>query len=214
MTIQIDRRKWVFGSASLLGLTALYPAGSLLAAQRQRTPRQTEGPFYPLARPDLIDPDLIHVAGQTGVAHGEITHLTGRVIDQDGTPYAGVKVEIWQVNGYGRYNDARDASDRPLDHRFKGYGTSLTGQDGAYRFLTIKPVTYPGRTPHIHFALSGGPIRRFITQMYVEGAPQNERDVLLRHLSKAERDALLVPLTKNPAGEWNAVFDIVLEKKA
>ena len=122
MTTPIDRRRWVFGSASLLGLAALYPAGSLFAAQYQRTPRQTEGPFYPLARPDMIDPDLIHVAGQAGVAHGEITHLTGRVIDADGKPLPGVKIEIWQVNGHGRYNDARDASDKPIDHRFKGYG--------------------------------------------------------------------------------------------
>ena len=57
-------------------------------------------------------------------------------------------------------------------------------------------------------------MRRFVTQMYVAGAPQNDRDGLLRGLSAAERDRLVVPLARNAAGEWNGVFDIVLDAKA
>jgi protocatechuate 3,4-dioxygenase beta subunit len=213
MSSHNDRRNWIIGSASMIGLAALYPGRRVFGADYVLTPRQTEGPFYPLVRPKAIDNDLIHVPGQTGVAAGEITTVTGRVLDTGGRPFPGVLVEIWQVNGYGRYHDTRDTSDKPLDPRFKGYGTSLTDQDGAYRFLTIKPVAYPGRTPHIHFAVSGPSVPRFVTQMYVAGAPENERDGLLRGLSPAERARLVLVLEKTANNAWRVVFDIVLERR-
>lgn len=213
MPARSARRHWLLASASLLGLAALHPGRRAFGADLPPTPSQTEGPFYPLVRPKAIDNDLIHVPGQSGVAAGEITTVTGRVLDTAGRPFAGGLVEIWQVNGYGRYHDARDSSAQPLDPRFKGYGTCLTGDDGGYRFLTIKPVAYPGRTPHIHFALSGPGVPRFVTQMYLAGAAQNERDMVLRGLSAAERARLAVPLEKAANGEWRAVFDIVLERR-
>ena len=214
MPARIARRKWLIASASLFGLAALYPVRRAFGAELLPTPRQTEGPFYPVVRPKAIDSDLIHVAGQTGVAAGEITTLTGRVLDTAGRPFAGVLVEIWQVNGYGRYHDTRDSSSQPLDPRFKGYGTCLTGDDGSYRFLTIKPVAYPGRTPHIHFAVSGAGVPRFVTQMYLAGAPENARDGLLRRLSDAEQARLAVPVQKAANGESRATFDIVLEHRS
>ena len=213
MNKRIDRRNWIIGSASMIGLAALYPWRRAFAAEYPRTPRQMEGPFYPLVRPNAIDSDLIHVPGQAGVAAGEITTLTGRVLDTDGRPFAGVLVEIWQVNGYGRYHDTRDHSDKPIDQRFKGYGTCLTGQDGGYRFQTIKPVAYPGRAPHIHFAVSAASVPRFVTQMYIAGAPENERDGLLRGLSPAEKAGLVVALERTANNEWHGVFDIVIERR-
>ena len=213
MNQRLNRRRWLIGSAGMIGLAALYPGRRVFSAEFLRTPRQTEGPFYPLNRPATADNDLIHVPGQSGIAAGEITIVTGRVLDTDGRPFAGVLVEIWQANGYGRYNDPRDASDKPIDQRFKGYGTFLTDQDGGYRFQTIKPVAYPGRTPHIHFALSGKSAQRLVTQMYVAGEPGNDRDGVLRGLSPAERARLVVPLDKSTGGEWRGVFDIVLERR-
>lgn len=212
MKTRIDRRNGIIGAASMIGLAALFPGRRVFGAEYLRTPRQAEGPFYPLVRPNTVDNDLIHVPGQAGVAAGEITTLTGRVLDTDGRTFAGVLVEIWQVNGYGRYHDTRDNSDRPIDPRFKGYGTCLTDQDGRYRFQTIKPVAYTGRTPHIHFAVSGASVPRFVTQMYIAGAAGNERDFLLRGLSPAERARLVVTLDKTANGEWRGVFDIVLER--
>ena len=224
MNVRNDRRTLIIGSAAALGLASLSPVERALAADTRatgpggahasrehgRTPRQTEGPFYPLVRTTAIDPDLIHVPGQNGAAFGEPAAVVGRVVDTSGRPLAGVLVEVWQANGYGRYNDARDSSSKPIDHRFKGYGTCVTDDDGNYRFLTIKPVAYPGRAPHIHFALSGQPVpRKFITQMYVAGAPENDRDGLLRSLSAAERRRLLVELDKS-GGQWQGKFDIVL----
>ncbi|MBK8738753.1 MAG: intradiol ring-cleavage dioxygenase [Betaproteobacteria bacterium] len=214
MPARIARRKWLIASASLFGLAMLYPGRRAFGAELLPTPRQTEGPFYPLVRPKAIDNDLIHVPGQTGVAAGEITTVTGRVLDTAGRPFAGVLVEIWQVNGYGRYHDTRDSSTQPLDPRFKGYGTCLTDDDGGYRFLTIKPVAYPGRTPHIHFAVSGSGVPRFVTQMYIAGAAENERQMVLRGLSATERARLAVSLEKAANGESRAVFDIVLERRS
>lgn len=215
MKRNLDRRRLIVGSASALGLAALSPLRDAWAADYLRTPRQTEGPFYPLVRTTAIDSDLIHVPGEDGSASGEATSVIGRVVDVTGRPLSGVLVEVWQANGYGRYNDSRDHSGKPIDRRFKGYGTCVTDEDGAYHFLTIKPVAYPGRAPHIHFALSGAAVsRKFVTQMYVAGAPENERDGVLRSLPSAERSRVVVELDKKSEGIWNGKFDIVLERRA
>jgi protocatechuate 3,4-dioxygenase beta subunit len=107
-------------------------------------------------------------------------------------------------------NDGR--IDRPLDEDFQGYGQTETDDAGAYRFRTIRPVPYPGRTPHIHFAISAPGVPRFITQMYVAGEPLNERDgVLMSVRDPAARARLVVPLL--PAAEPGTLagtFDIVL----
>ena len=100
----------------------------------------------------------------------------------------------------------------PLDENFQGYGQTLTDATGDYRFRTIRPVPYPGRTPHIHFAVSAPGSPRFVTQMYVAGEPQNERDgVLMGVRDPAARARLIVPF--RPAAEPDALagtFDIVL----
>lgn len=102
----------------------------------------------------------------------------------------------------------------PRDEDFQGYGTTTTGPTGGYQFLTIRPVPYPGRTPHIHFAVSGHGFERFITQMYVAGEPRNEADpVLMGVRDPAARGRLIVALRPSPdvapAGLAGA-FDIVI----
>jgi protocatechuate 3,4-dioxygenase beta subunit len=182
------------------------------AAERVATPRQMRGPFYPIEFPLDRDNDLTRVKGRHGIAHGEVTDVTGRVLDLDGRPLAGVRLEIWQVNGYGRYHHAGDAGDLPLDPNFQGYGTATTDAQGAYRFRTVKPLAYPGRAPHIHFELARQDFGRFTTQMYVAGAPENERDFLLSRIAdRRSREALVVPLER-PAGSdaLSGRFDIVL----
>jgi protocatechuate 3,4-dioxygenase beta subunit len=189
-------------------------AGAVLPAWAEdlvATPRQMEGPFYPLEFPLDQDNDLVTVKGRNGVAHGEVTNVGGRVLDVNGKPMAGVRIEIWQVNGYGRYHHPGDDSDRPLDPNFQGYGTVVTGDDGGYRFRTVRPLPYPGRAPHIHFALTRSDFGSFTTQMYVDGAPENERDFLLSRIrGRRARESLLVPLKPAPGGELAGRFDIVL----
>ena len=184
-----------------------------VAAALPPTPAQTAGPFYPLALPPDADNDLIHVAGRAGTARGTITYVTGRVLDPDGRPVSGARVEIWQCDANGRYHHVRDGhAGLPLDDNFQGYGQTTTDATGGYRFVTIRPVAYSGRTPHIHFSITGAGFPRLITQMYVAGEPQNERDgVLMGVRDPAARARLIVPL--GPASEPGALtgtFDIVL----
>lgn len=176
------------------------------------TPAQTEGPFYPDRLPLDQDNDLIIVKGRQAAAAGEITDLNGRILDLRGNPLPGVTIEIWQVDHNGRYIHTADASARN-DANFQGFGRFETGRDGQYRFRTIKPVPYPGRTPHIHIKVYKGGRELLTTQLYVQGHPLNERDGILRSIrDPQQRAALLVPFLPSPEhpGELAARFDIVL----
>jgi protocatechuate 3,4-dioxygenase beta subunit len=204
------RRKLL--AASLAG-AALASVPWRARAQRARvaTPRQTAGPFYPREFPADGDNDLVAVKGRSGLAQGELLLLAGRVMDVSGRPLAGARVEIWQCNAFGRYHHPGDRSGAPLDPNFQGWGEFVTGADGDYRFRTIKPVPYPGRTPHIHFRVSGRAVPELVTQMYIEGEPGNERDGLYGWLEPSARAAVTVRLDKAPDGKALAGrFDIVL----
>jgi protocatechuate 3,4-dioxygenase, beta subunit len=201
------------GSAASLSLWAR--PRTIEAAALPLTPAQTAGPFYPVTLPRDSDNDLIQVAGNNAAAKGTVTYLAGRVLDVDGRAVSGARVEIWQCDANGRYHNVRDdRADQPIDENFQGYGQTLTGESGGYRFRTIRPVPYPGRTPHIHFAVSGAGLSRFTTQMYVAGEPLNDRDGVLTGIrDPAARARLIVPLRPAPGAEPAALagtFDIVL----
>ena len=195
----------------LLGLAGLAAAGPALAVRLLPTPEQMAGPFYPLNPPLEDDNDLTRVRGPAGVAEGRITDLTGRILDADGRPISGARVEIWQCDARGRYHHPHDDGP-PLDPRFQGFGHDTTDSLGRYRFRTIRPVPYPGRTPHIHFAviLPGQP--PFTTQLYVAGEPRNHWDFLFQSIPAERRPLVLaefLPAGGGPA-ELAASFDIVL----
>jgi protocatechuate 3,4-dioxygenase beta subunit len=203
-------------AASLAGAALASLPWRALAQTRVATPRQTAGPFYPREFPADGDSDLVAVKGHSGLAKGEILMLAGAVLDLSGRPLAGARVEIWQCNAFGRYHHAGDRSSAPLDPNFQGWGESVTDARGEYRFRTIKPVPYPGRTPHIHFRISGRAVPELVTQMYVEGEPGNARDGVLNWISDPhERAAVIVRLDKAPDGKALAArFDIVLRAAA
>jgi protocatechuate 3,4-dioxygenase, beta subunit len=183
------------------------------AAQFLATPYQGKGPFYPLELPLDQDNDLTRVAGRGGHAKGTIVDVGGRLLDEAGRPLTGVQIEIWQVNAYGRYHHRSDDQDKPWDPDFQGFGRTITDAEGTYRFRTVRPVAYPGRAPHIHFALSDRRFATFYTQMYIAGAPDNDRDFLLGQVRDARaRNSLIVNLEPSPAegSELVGRFDIVL----
>jgi protocatechuate 3,4-dioxygenase beta subunit len=198
-----------------LGATAVLALANPVAraAQLLATPYQGKGPFYPLQLPLDQDNDLTRVAGRSGHAKGTIVDVGGRLLDETGRPLTGVQIEIWQVNAYGRYHHQSDDQDKPWDADFQGFGHTLTDADGAYRFRTVRPVAYPGRAPHIHFALSDRRFATFYTQMYIAGAPENARDFLLGAVRDARaRNSLIVGLEPSSAegSELVGRFDIVL----
>jgi protocatechuate 3,4-dioxygenase, beta subunit len=176
----LRRRKLLHGSLTLAGTAWLLGSPRSAAATLPPTPQQTAGPFYPLSLPQDSDNDLVHVSGHAESANGIVTHITGRILDPRGRPISGARVEIWQCDANGRYHYVKDGgSDRPRDENFQGYGAATTDATGGYQFLTVRPVPYPGRTPHIHFAILAPGFERFITQMYVAGEPTNAADPVL-----------------------------------
>ena len=103
-------------------------------------------------------------------------------------------------------------SEMCIRDRFQGFGRTLAGADGGYGFRTISPVPYPGRTPHIHFAVSVPGRPELVTQMYVAGEPGNERDGLYRRLGERQ-GTVTVRLDAANGIEPGALagrFDIVL----
>lgn len=211
--LSIGRRRTL--TALAIGVSGLAGAKGAAAAL-VATPAQTRGPFYPQELPLDSDNDLVQVEGRPALAKGEITDLRGRVLDLRGRVVAGARVEIWQCDTYGRYHHPWDQRNVPLDENFQGYGRFTTSQEGGYRFRTIKPVPYPGRAPHIHFAVTAPGADPFITQMYVLGAPENERDYLLNRVGDARTKARLI-VAFTPAGDGSATlkarFDIVLGER-
>lgn len=198
------------------GCAAVLSMGSRgRAAMLRPTPPQTAGPFYPLSIPSDSDNDLVQVAGHNRTAKGTVAYVNGHILDLNGRPLSGARVEIWQCDANGRYHNVRDnRADTPLDDNFQGYGQTNTDEAGGYRFRTIRPVPYPGRTAHIHFTVSGPGLARFTTQMYVAGEALNEHDgVLMGVRDPAARARLIVPLRQAPEIEANALagtFDIVI----
>lgn len=188
------------------------------AAELTATPFIAEGPFYPTAFPKDIDNDLTRIAGQNKPASGTALELGGRILDTRGAPMANAKIEIWQCDASGTYHHV--GYNRPgMDEQFQGYGVATTDADGRYQFRTIKPVPYPGRTPHIHYIVtpsrgggkdSGKNARALTSQMFIEGEAQHERDFLYRSTKDAkERERLMVKLSGS--GEaLKGALDIVL----
>ena len=207
----LNRRGFLKGLA--LAAPALWVPGAL-ADELTRTPRQTEGPFYPDTLPLDTDNDLIILNDALTSAVGEITYLSGLVRDARGTPVRNATVEIWQVDHHGAYLHSRSVNRDKRDANFQGFGRFLTGSTGEYLFRTIKPVPYPGRTPHIHFAVKIPGQPKFTTQCYIKDHPNNKRDGILRSIRdpKALESVLIAfdPLPHARAGELAARFDIVL----
>jgi protocatechuate 3,4-dioxygenase beta subunit len=205
---RLDRRH-VLGAMGSLATLAATPATAALLP----TPAQTEGPFYPLTLPLDTDNDLVQVAGQAQRAAGTILHLAGRVLDRDGRPVPAARIEIWQCDAFGVYHHSRDRRG-PADPNFQGFGATIATADGAWRFRTIEPVPYPGRTPHIHFKIAGPGFAPLTTQMYVAGQPLNAGDPIYQGIrDPAARTAVTVPLERAPGLEPHALrarFDIVL----
>ncbi len=198
----LTRRRFV-ASAAMLGV----PSSALRAqAPRTPTPGMTEGPFYP--ETFTPEPQAKLIRGPL-LGDARALSLGGRVLDRFGKPVEGARVEIWQCDALGHYTHSRDGRAATRDPNFSGFGWTRTDAAGSYAFETIRPAPYPGRTPHIHFAVRAPKFTRLVTQMFVEGVAQNPNDFLYSSMSAAQRS--LVTARLNGAGSaQRASFDLVL----
>jgi protocatechuate 3,4-dioxygenase beta subunit len=196
-----------------LGAAAFTTRG-VFADELQRTPAQTEGPFYPDRLPLDTDNDLLIINDAITPAVGEVTHLSGRILDARGNPVRNALVEIWQVDGKGVYIHSEDSRRPNRDTNFQGFGRFLTGSTGEYYFRTIKPVAYPGRTPHIHFKIKKAEKELLTTQCYVKGEARNTRDFVYMGIRDPKaRISVTIDFAKledSRIGELAARFDIVI----
>src|SRR5262249_26447637 len=125
-------------------------------------------------------------------------------------------VEIWQVDNNGSYIHSRgmNRQSQTRDTNFQGYGRFLTGSTREYYFRTIKPALYPGRTPHIQFAVKVNGRQKFITQCFFQGDPHNDRDMVLNGIEDSQARAAVIvpfaPIKESRIGELEAKFDVVL----
>jgi len=217
---RVNRRRVLqlgLGSVVSLLSESLFSASEIL--RLARTPRQTEGPFYPLQDQADKDANLVQIIGQQGEAAGDLIEVRGRVLDEGGSPVSGVLVEIWHANKWGRYDHPWDRNSAPVDPNFQGWGQQLSGEGGSYSFLTIFPGIYHAtpdwkRPPHIHFKFTQRGVHRLTTQMYFPSQELNAKDLLLQRLPAADQKLLIAKaegvhqLNGDPAARY--IFDIVL----
>ena len=178
------------------------------------------GPVYGEDAVDARDADLTR--GHDAEPLGERIIVTGRVLEEDGRPVRNALVEVWQANAAGRYVHQSDRHPAPLDPNFAGAGRCLTDDDGRYRFVTVKPGTYPWknhpnawRPAHIHFSLFGRAFtQRLVTQMYFPGDPLFEFDPIFQSVRDAKARARLIAKLDldTTVPEWALAYrwDVVL----
>lgn len=207
----LQRRHFLAG-LGVAGL-ALFTPG-VMADELTKTPKMTEGPFYPDKLPLDTDNDLIVINDQLTPAIGQITHLTGKILSANGSPMRNAVVEIWQVDNHGAYLHSGSDNGGKRDKNFQGFGRFVTSSTGEYYFRTIKPVPYPGRTPHIHMMVKVKDQPKFCTQCFIKGEPQNDRDGVLRGIRDPKaKESVIVDFASIPGSKLNEVaakFNVVL----
>jgi len=171
---------------------------------------------------DVEEHDADLTRQHEGEPLGERIVVSGRVLDETGRAVRGALVEVWQANAAGRYRHDVDRHPAPLDPNFTGAGRVLTGDDGRYEFVTVKPGAYPWgnhenawRPAHIHFSVFGRALtQRLVTQMYFPGDPLMELDPIVHAVRDPRARALLVArfdiATTQPEWALGYSWDIVL----
>jgi protocatechuate 3,4-dioxygenase beta subunit len=164
----------------------------------------------------------LSLAANGGEAIGQRIVVSGRVLDENARPVRNTLVEIWQANAAGRYAHSWDQHNAPLDPNFSGQGYTMTDSDGRYRFITIRPGSYPWgnhynawRPAHIHFSLFGPAVAtRLVTQMYFPGDCMLDVDPIYNCVPDEKARARLISTfdweTTQPGELLGYRFDVIL----
>jgi protocatechuate 3,4-dioxygenase beta subunit len=152
------------------------------------TIRQTEGPYFKPSSPrraDLVEPD----------SKGQLIELEGQVLSRSCRPVERALVDLWHADERGEYDNA--------GFRYRAH--LFTDGEGRYRFRTILPALYPGRTRHYHIKVQAPERPLLTTQLYFPDEPANRRDGLFR-------SDLLMRVAEAPGG-LSARFDFILDMR-
>lgn len=152
------------GSASAPASTAVATASAATSAIDCTAPAtptiaQTEGPYYRTGAPEAAN--LV-----TDGMPGTRLTLTGYVVDTSCKAIANAKVETWQADSTGAYDNA--------GYTLRGWVT--TDAAGRFTIETIVPGEYPGRTEHIHVRITPSGGSTLTTQVYFPGSTTNDAD--------------------------------------
>ncbi|WP_010627620.1 dioxygenase, partial [Halomonas sp. KM-1] len=213
-----DKRQEFILLSDTLGVSMLVDA-----IQHRRPAGATEntvfGPFHVDGAPELPMGASISLDGK-----GEACRYQGRVLDLEGNPIEGVRIDVWSDNSDGFY-DVQQPDEQP---EWNNRGVFITGADGRYDFIGIKPVSYPipddgpvgqmlaslGRHPwrpaHMHFMLEHPDYERIVTHTFVSGDAYLTSDAVF-----GVKDSLIVDYCESmdESTQWNANFDFIMVRK-
>ena len=175
------------------------------------------GPFHVPGAPDRKMGDTVSIDGK-----GESCLFEGRVLDLDGNPIDGARIDVWCDNADGYYS-VQQPDEQP---KWNNRGIFTTGPDGHYRFRGIKPVSYPipadgpvgkmlaalGRHPfrpaHMHFLITAPGFDTIVTHTFVDGDPYLESDAVF-----GVKESLIADFKPGDGDtQWRCDFDFVMDR--
>ncbi|HQT47698.1 MAG TPA: dioxygenase, partial [Acidocella sp.] len=209
-----ERQEFILLS-DVLGLSMLVDA-----INNRRPDGATEntvlGPFYVENPPGLAMGATISLDGK-----GEPCLFAGRVLDTQGRPISGARIDVWSDNADGFY----DVQQPDVQPKWNNRGRFVTGADGGYSFIGIKPVSYPipndgpvgklldalGRHPyrpaHIHYIVTAPGYEKLVTHTFAAGDQYLASDAVFG--VKASLIAQFTP-AEQASYRWQALFDFIL----
>lgn len=189
-------------------LAGFFFSSSIHSAERfVKTPEDSEGPFYPLTVHQDEDNDLVHVAGRSKPAQGDILNLSGVVLNTKGEPQKNLVIEIWQTDPQGRYHHPGSSTPEQLDPDFQYCGRTRTGADGSFFFKTLVPAPYHPRPAHIHYKIWQNGKILLTSQIYFRTSPDTTKPNSIKPSAMELQTIELKPVNK---GVFEGFFQIVL----
>lgn len=195
---------WSTGAAAELAT----PVQARARLNRWRAATRTDAQPHPASWDLVADERAVRAAG------ARVLYLFGQVLDFDGQPRPGVRIDIWQRGLDGASpTDSKTAAEtaaEPIAGPFRAAGSILSDDAGHYRFRTVRPVACELAAPVLNARLTPPTGRVLDTQLFLLDEPANERDWLFHSLGPARQAALSIDPIERRDGDLEAGFNFVI----